>query len=112
MEIYAKLKYERINPFKARKVAVLIKNKSVDEASAILLSIPNKGGRIIYKVLQSAIANAVHNYKMNKDMLFVSKILVDQGTPYKRVSPRSLGRADIIKRKTSHITVYLTEKEI
>lgn len=111
MEVYAKLKYGRISPFRARKVANLIRNKPIEEASAVLHSIPNKGGEMIYKVLQSAVANAVHNYEMNKDKLFVSKVLVDQGTPYKRVSPRAMGRADIIKRRTSHITVFLSEKE-
>jgi large subunit ribosomal protein L22 len=112
MEVYSKLKYSRLNPYKARNVAKLIKGKDIEEASAILKSLPHKGARIIYKVLQSAIANAVHNYEMDKEKLFVERVIVDEGTPFRRVSPRAFGRADIIKRRTSHITVYVTEKEI
>jgi large subunit ribosomal protein L22 len=112
MEVYAKLKYSRLNPYKAREVARLIKGKTAEEASAVLKSIPQKGANVIYKVLQSAIANAVHNYEMDKEKLFVKKVIIDEATPFRRVNPRAFGRADIIKRRTSHITVYLAEKEI
>ena len=111
MEVYAKLRFSRLNPFRARRVAKLVYRKDIIEASAILLNIPQKAGKIIYKVLQSAIANAVHNYELNKDKLFVSKVTVNDGTPYKRMSPRAMGRADVIKRKTAHIVVYLKETE-
>ena len=111
MEIYSKLRYSRISPYKARKISKLIKNKGIEEASAILQNIPHKVANTLYKVLQSAIANAVPNYEMNKDELFVSRVLIDEGTPFRRVNPRAMGRADIIRRRTSHITVYLTEKE-
>ena len=55
MEVYSKLKYSRLNPYKARNVAKLIKGKDIEEASAILKSLPHKGARIIYKILQSAL---------------------------------------------------------
>jgi len=111
MEVYARLKHSRISPFKARKVAVLIRRKNIETAYAILQALPQRSARVIYKVLQSSVANAVHNYQMNEDKLYVSKLLVDQGTPLRRVSPRAQGRADIIKHRTSHITVYVNEKE-
>jgi large subunit ribosomal protein L22 len=111
MEVYAKLRFIRTNPFRARRVAKLVYRKDAETASAILLNIPQRAGKIIYKVLQSAIANAVHNYELNKDKLVVSKVIVNEATPYKRMSPRAMGRADVIKRKTSHITVYLKEVE-
>lgn len=111
MEVYAKLKYSRISPFRARKVADLIRRKDVESAFAILQALPQKGARVIYKVLRSSVANAVHNYQMNEEKLFISRILVDQGTPFRRVSPRAQGRADIIKHRTSHITVFVNEKE-
>lgn len=111
METYAKLKHSRISPFRARKVACLIRRKGIEEAYAILHALPQKGARVIFKVLQSSVANAVHNYQMNEDKLYISRILVDQGTPFRRVSPRAQGRADIIKHRTSHITVFVNEKE-
>jgi len=112
MEIYAKLKHSRISPFRARKVAVLIRRKGIEEAYAILQSLPQKSARIIYKVLKSSVANATHNYQMDENKLYISKVLIDQGTPFRRVSPRAQGRADIIKHRTSHITVFVNEKEI
>lgn len=112
MEVYAKLRYSRLSPYKAREVSKLIKNKGIEEASAILQNIPHKSANVIYKVLQSAVANAIHNYKLNKETLFVKRVYIDEGAPFKRVNPRAMGRADIIKRRTSHITIYLSEKEI
>ena len=111
MEIYAKLKHSRISPFRARKVAVLIRRKGIEEAYAILHALPQKSARIIYKVLKSSVANATHNYQMDESKLYISKVLIDQGTPFRRVSPRAQGRADIIKHRTSHITVFVNEKE-
>jgi large subunit ribosomal protein L22 len=111
METYAKLKYSRISPFRARKVADLIRKKNIEEAYAILHALPQRAAKVIFKILQSSIANAVHNYQMDEDKLYISRILIDQGTPLRRVSPRAQGRADIIKHRTSHITVYVNEKE-
>lgn len=111
METYAKLKHSRISPFRARKVADLIRRKDIEEAFAILQALPHKGAKVIFKVLKSSVANAVHNYQMNEEKLYISRILIDQGTPFRRVSPRAQGRADIIKHRTSHITVYVNEKE-
>lgn len=110
MEAKAVAKFIRISPRKARQVIDLIRGKSVGEAYAILKFTPNKGAEIIESVLKSAVANAEHNYEMNVDALFVSQAFVDQGPSLKRFRPRAMGRADGIKKRTSHITVMVSEK--
>jgi len=111
MEVYAKLKHSRISPVRARKVAALIRKKDLETAYAILQALPQKGARLIYKVLHSSAANAVNNYQMDENKLYVKRVLVDEATPYRRVLPRAMGRADIMKRRNSHITVYVEERE-
>lgn len=110
MEAKAVAKFIRISPRKARQVCDLIRGKSVGEAFAILKFTPNKGAEIVENVLKSAVANAEHNYDMNIDELYVSQIFVDQGPTLKRFKPRAMGRADGIKKRTSHITVMVSER--
>ncbi|HHX95531.1 MAG TPA: 50S ribosomal protein L22 [Clostridia bacterium] len=111
MEAKATAKYIRIAPNKARQVVNLIRGKDVDEALAILKFTPKRVAEVVEKVLNSAIANAEHNYDMDRENLFVSKIYVDQGPAMKRYKPRAFGRADLIRKRTSHITVVVSEKE-
>lgn len=110
MEAKAVAKYIRISPRKAASVADMIRGKSVGEAYTILKFTPNKGAAIIEQVLKSAVANAEHNYNMDVDKLYVSTIFVDQGPSLKRFKPRAMGRADGIMKRTSHITVMVSEK--
>ena len=110
MEAKAVAKYIRISPRKAAQVADLVRGKSVGEAYAILKFTPNKGAAIIEHLLKSAVANAEHNYNMDVDKLYVSTIFVDQGPSLKRFKPRAMGRADGIMKRTSHITVMVSEK--
>ena len=110
MEAKAVAKYIRISPRKAAQVADLVRGKSVGEAYAILKFTPNKGAAIIEQVLKSAVANAEHNYNMDVDKLYVSTIFVDQGPSLKRFKPRAMGRVDGIMKRTSHITVMVSEK--
>ena len=110
MEAKAVAKYIRISPRKARQVVDLIRGKSVAEAYAILKFTPNKGAELVENVLKSAVANAEHNYDMNADELYVSQAYVDQGPSLKRFKPRAMGRADGIKKGTSHITVMVSER--
>lgn len=110
MEAKAVAKYIRISPRKARQVVDLIRGKSVAEAYAILKFTPNKGAELVENVLKSAVANAEHNYDMNADELYVSQAYVDQGPSLKRFKPRAMGRADGIKKRTSHITVMVSER--
>ena len=110
MEAKAVAKYIRISPRKAAQVADIVRGKSVGEAYAILKFTPNKGAAIIEQVLKSAVANAEHNYNMDVDKLYVSTIFVDQGPSLKRFKPRAMGREDGIMKRTSHITVMVSEK--
>ena len=111
MEARAIAKFIRVSPCKARMVVDLIRGKKLEEALAILRYTPNKATDAVTKVVKSAAANAEHNYEMDRDEIFISAIYVDQGPSLKRVMPRAMGRADIIKRKTSHITVVVSDKK-
>ncbi|MGI6327520.1 MAG: 50S ribosomal protein L22 [Dethiobacteria bacterium] len=111
MEAKAQAKFVRIAPRKARIVMDLIRGKNLGEAITILRFVPKKASGIIEKVLQSAAANAEHNYNMNKDDLYVFKAYADEGPTLKRFIPRALGRATRIRKRTSHITVILRERE-
>lgn len=111
MEARAIAKFIRVSPRKARMVVDLVRGKKLEEALAILRYTPNKAADVVTKVVKSAAANAEHNYEMDKDDLVISQIFVDQGPSLKRVMPRAMGRADIIKRKTSHITVVVSDKK-
>lgn len=95
---------------KARLVADQIRGKGVEEALNILAFSPKKGAVLIKKVLESAIANAEHNEGADVDELRVSTIFVDEGTTMKRIKPRAKGRADRILKRSSHITVTVTDE--
>ena len=109
MEVKAQAKYLRAAPRKVRQVADLIRGKNVKEAKVILSFLPNKGAKLIEKVLIAAIANAKHNYKLGEDRLVVSRILIDGTTPFKRIHPRAKGSAFPILHRQSHITIYVEE---
>jgi large subunit ribosomal protein L22 len=104
-------KFIRISPRKARQVIDLIRGKNVAEAFAILRFTPHKATESINKTLKSAVANAEHNYEMNTDELYVKEAYIDPGPTLKRIMPRAMGRADVIRKRTSHITVVVSEKE-
>ena len=110
IEARAVAKYVRISPRKARSVINAIRGKDVNEAFAILELSPKKAARIIYKVLKSAVANAENNLNLDPENLYVSECYVDDGPRLKRLWPRGRGRADIIQRRLSHITVVVRDK--
>ncbi len=110
-EAKAVAKYIRISPRKVRQVIDLIRGKDVKEALAILKFTPKRASAPITKVVSSAAANAEHNYEMSKDELYVAACYVDQGPTLKRWQPRAMGRADVLRHRTSHITVILKEKK-
>ena len=110
-EASATLKYARISSRKIAIVANLIRGKNVDEALAILQFTPKAGAEIVEKLLLSAIANAENNHEMDVEKLYVAEIFANQGPTLKRVMPRAQGRAFRIRKRTSHITVVLKEKE-
>ncbi|HHJ11830.1 MAG TPA: 50S ribosomal protein L22 [Chromatiales bacterium] len=110
MEVKARLSHARISPQKARLVADQIRGKDIEAALQILEFSPKKAARIIKKVLESAIANAEHNNGADIDELKVSTVFVDEGPTMKRIRPRAKGRANRILKRTSHITVAVSEK--
>ncbi|HDG62496.1 MAG: 50S ribosomal protein L22 [Thermotogae bacterium] len=110
IEARAVARYVRISPRKARSVINAIRGKDVNEAFAILELSPKKAARIIYKVLKSAVANAENNLNLDPENLYVSECYVDDGPRLKRLWPRGRGRADIIQRRLSHITVVVRDK--
>ena len=111
MEAKAVAKYIRISSRKVRQVVNLIRGKNVEEAFAILQFTPKGSTVDVTKVLKSAVANAEHNHDMKVEDLIVSRIFVDEGPSMKRLKPRSHGRADRIRKRTSHITVFVGEKK-
>lgn len=111
MEVKAKLNYLRIAPRKVRLVADLIRGKDVEEAERILRFTKKKAKKPLLKLLQSAIANAVNNFKLKKENLFVAKLLVNEGPRLKRIFPGGRGRPKLILKRTSHIEIVLKEKK-
>lgn len=109
MEIRAKLRFVRIAPRKARLVADLIRGKRSEEAINILMFTKKAAAKIILKLLKSAIANANQRKNIDLDKLYVKRITVDQGPMLKRYIPRALGRATMIRKRMSHITIILDE---
>lgn len=110
MEVKASLTLARVGPQKARLVADLIRDKSTDEASKLLLFLNKKSGSLFYKLLQSAVANANQAKTFNLDKLYVKTVYVDQGPVLKRFRPRAQGRASGIRKKTSHLNIVLAER--
>jgi large subunit ribosomal protein L22 len=110
MEAKAIARHIRISPTKVRPVMALIKGKGVDDALAVLRFTPNRAARVVAKVLASAAANAEHNLELGRDTLRVSRAYVDSGTSIRRMQPRARGRADVIKKRSSHITVVVADE--
>jgi len=109
-EATATASHIRITPRKARLVLDLIRGKDVGEAIAILRHTPKGASPIIEKLLNSAIANAEHNYQLNPSNLKIAKAFANEGPTMKRFQPRSQGRAFRINKRTSHITLVVSEK--
>ena len=108
-EAKAVAKTIRIAPRKTRLIIDLIRGKSVNEAFAILKNQPQRAARVIEKVLQSATSNAVNNFKLNEENLFVKTCFVDEGIVMKRAKMDSRGHVGRNNHKTSHITIVVSE---
>jgi large subunit ribosomal protein L22 len=109
MEARAVAKYLRVSPQKARLVADAVRGMPAGEALHALNAMPKKGARLLKKVLESALANADQNPNIDVDILYVKKVVVDQGPQLKRFRPRAMGRAYGIHHRLAHITVVLDE---
>lgn len=112
MEVYSHHRYARSSAQKIRLVANLIRGNDASKALKILKFSKKKSANLIKKVLKSAIANAEHNEGMSIKNLKIKKIYVNVGPSMKRVMPRAKGRSDRILKRTSHITIALSEKKI
>ena len=110
-EAVATLKYARISSRKVKIVADLIRGKNVDEALATVKFTPKAASDIIEKLLKSAIANAENNHHMTHEKLYIAEIYANQGPTLKRIRPAAKGSAVRIRKRTSHITIVLREKE-
>ena len=111
MEARAIAKGVRIAPRKTRLVIDLIRGKSVSEADKILTNMNKEAARVIKKVLTSAVANAENNLNLKKEDLIVSTCYVDEGQTMKRFKIGSKGRIDPIKKRTSHITIVVSDNK-
>ncbi len=112
MEAVAKVRHIRVTPQKARRVVNLIRGKQASEALAILKFAPQAASEPVYKLVQSAVANArvkadASNTYFSEEDLVISAAFVDEGTTLKRFMPRAQGRAFRILKRTSHITVVV-----
>ena len=109
MQVTAQLRYARISPQKCRLVADLVRGKSVGNAIATLKFLPKKGAELVRKVLESAVANAEHNHGADIDELKVALIHVDTAPVLKRFAARAKGRGTRIVKRSSHITVAVSD---
>jgi large subunit ribosomal protein L22 len=110
MEVRAVSKYVRISPRKVHKVIGAVKGKPVENGIQILKFMPQKAASILEKIVRSAVANADHNADIDIDSLVIRNITADQGPSLKRWKARARGRGTRILKRTSHITVILTEE--
>ncbi len=118
MEATAKAKHMRISPRKMRLVVDLIRGRNVEDALVILQGTQKKASPMVEKLLRSAVANALFvgededdaGPRVSVDELFVKKAFVDGGPVMKRFRPRSMGRANRIRKRTSHLTIVVGTK--
>ncbi|WP_291635530.1 50S ribosomal protein L22 [Clostridium sp.] len=110
MEAKAIAKYVRTSSMKIGIVLDLIRGKNVNEAFAILQYTPKRAADVVNKVLKSAVANAENNFNLDVNRLFVANAYACQGPTLKRFRPRAQGRAYRIKKRSSHITIMVTER--
>ncbi|WP_333785127.1 50S ribosomal protein L22 [Thermocrinis sp.] len=106
----AVLRYAKISPTKARQVLRIIQGTKAGDALYQLKFIPKKAARIVEGVLKSALANAQQK-GMDLDSLYIKKAVADEGPMYKKWMPRAHGRATMIRKRTSHITIELEERK-
>jgi large subunit ribosomal protein L22 len=110
METRAEAKFVKMSPRKVRLVMDQVRGKSIEEALGLLSFAPQKGARVLKKLLDSAVANAEQNSGIDVDTLYVKKVYANEGPTLKRFRPRAMGRATRIRKRSSHLTVILDSK--
>ncbi len=111
MNVRAQAKYIRQSPSKVRRVLDLVRGLPVDEARIVLDFTNRRAADPVKKVLNSAVANAEHNFALDADELHVSEAYADEGPTLKRWRPRARGRAAQIRKRTSHITIVVADDQ-
>ncbi len=109
MEAKAHARNVRVSPMKARRVVDLIRGMGASDALVTLQFAPQAASEPVGKVVASAVANAVNNHQMREDELIISAAFVDEGPTMKRIRPRAQGRAYRVRKRTSHITVIVSD---
>lgn len=112
MEVKAHLRHLRIAPRKVRLVINLVRGMSVEKALDQLSVLPKRSSLPVTKLIQSAVANAKHNFNLDEKTLVVKSIIANEGPKLKRWMPKAFGRANPILKRTTHITVILEGKEL
>ena len=112
VQVHAKARYVRTSARKARLVCDHIRGKDVAEARAILAFTPRAAAKPWLKLLESAVANAEHNHELVGEELRIAAVHADEGPTLKRFRPRAMGRATRIRKRTSHLSITLTPKEL
>ena len=110
-EARASGRFLRIAPRKVRKVADLIRNQDVPTALEILAFTPNRGAQVLRKLLDAAVSSARERKLGDVDRLVVSKVMVDKGPNQRRWRPRAMGRATRVNKFTSHVHVFVTDRD-
>jgi large subunit ribosomal protein L22 len=104
---FAIARFSRVAPMKARRVVDLIRGLQVDEALSLLRFTPQAASEPVYKLVESAVSNAVSGEGLDRSSLVITKAMVDEGPTMKRFRPRAQGRATRIRKRTSHLTVVV-----
>ncbi|MBZ8177708.1 50S ribosomal protein L22 [Corynebacterium poyangense] len=107
----ATARYVRVTPMKAKRVIDLVRGKSVAEALAILKYAPQRAAKSVAKVVASAAANAENNFGLDPRTLVISEAYATEGPTMRRFQPRAQGRAFMIRKRTSHITVVVESQK-
>jgi large subunit ribosomal protein L22 len=106
----AHARFLRISPTKLRRIANGIRKKPYSEVIAVLENMPHKGARLLKKVINSAVANALkQNEKLDEDMIYIKELQINEGPRMKRIWMRARGRADRLLKRLSHISVVIDE---
>ena len=111
MEVRSYARNALIAPKKARLILDEIRGKRVDEAMSLLRFMRTPHARIVAKAVRSAVANAENNYNLQPRALLISKAYAGHGLTYRRMLPRARGRADIMRRRRSNITIVVQDEE-
>ena len=109
MQTFAKFRYAHISPQKCRLIADVVRGKNVGLALSTLRFMPKKGAELVLKTRESAVANAEHNHGADIDELKISRIEIDEAPQQKRFAARAKGRGNRIVKRSSHITVHVSD---